>query len=300
MSEQRSEAFVVCGREIYSRDVENIQEVTRLCSGLSLSELAHTVCEHLSWTTASGRHKLKASEKLLLKLAAAGMIELPTKQLQPKPKQKVSWTKATDSRAEISGKLSVLGAGLEIASQRSDKNLWNEYVDRYHMLGVKKPFGCRLRYFIVCDSGPLGCILLAGAAKSMSVRDNWIGWSDETRLKNLPWIVNNTRMLIFPWVRVKHLASHVLGQLKRRVREDWLEHFGYRPLMLETFVDPAHFDGTSYRAAGWHYLGNTTGEGLRRSGREYKTTPKMLFVKPLVKNFREQLCSELKGREAVE
>ena len=89
MSEQRSVAFVVCGREIYNTEVENIQEVTRLCCGLSLSELAHTVCEHLSWTTASGRHKLKASEKLLLQLASAGMIALPTKQLQPKSKQKI-------------------------------------------------------------------------------------------------------------------------------------------------------------------------------------------------------------------
>ena len=301
MSEQRNVAFVVCGREICNREVENIREVTRLCYGLSLSELAHTVCEHLSWTTASGRHKLKASEKLLEQLAAVGMIELPTKQLQPKSKQKISWTKATDPRAEISGELSVLGAvNLEIASRRSDKDLWNEYVDRYHMLGFKKPFGCRLRYFIVSERGPLGCILLAGAAKSMGVRDNWIGWSDETRLRNLPWIVNNTRQLIFPWVNVPNLASHVLGQLKRRVREDWHEYFGYRPLMLETFVDPSHFDGTSYRAAGWICLGTTTGEGLRRPGREYKTTPKMLFVKPLVKDFREQLCSELKGREAVE
>lgn len=301
MSGKGEVAFVVSGREIYSRDIENIQEVTRLCSGLSLSELAHTVCEHLSWTTASGRHKLKASAKLLEQLATEGMIELPTKQLQPKPKQKISWTKATESRAEIFGELSILGAvKLEIISGRDEKNLWNEYVDRYHMLGFKKPFGCRLRYFIVCQRGPIGCILLSGAAKSMGVRDNWIGWSDERRLKNLSWIVNNTRYLIFPWVKVRHLASHALGQLAKRVREDWFDHFGYRPLMLETFVDPAHFDGTSYRAAGWTYLGETTGEGLRRPGREYKTTPKMLFVKPLVKDFREQLCSDLKGREAVE
>ncbi len=301
MSGQRNVAFVVCGREIYSGDVENIQEVTRLCCGLSLTELARTVCEHLSWTTASGRHKLKASEKLLTQLAAEGMIELPTKQLQPKSKQKIPWTKATEPRAEISGELSVLGAvDLEIASRRGEKNLWNEYVDRYHLLGFKKPFGCRLRYFIVCESGPLGCILLAGAAKSIGVRDKWIGWSNETHLKNLSWIVNNTRYLIFPWVKVRHLASHALGQLAKRVREDWYEHFGYRPLMLESFVDPAHYRGTCYRAAGWTYLGDTTGEGLRRPGREYKTTPKMLFVKPLTKDFREQLCSNLKGREAIE
>lgn len=302
MAENRQAAFVVCGREIYDWDIANIQEVTRLCSGLSLAELARTVCEHLGWMTASGRHKLKASQKLLEKLAAMDMIELPAKQLRKKSKKEIPRTIRTEPRAGISGELSVLGkVDLKIVSRGSDKELWNEYVDRYHMLGFKKPFGCRLRYFIVSDSGDeLGCILLAGAAKSLGVRDGWIGWSDETRLKNLPWIVNNTRYLIFPWVQVRHLASHALGQLARRVREDWHEHFGYRPLVMETFVDPAHYQGTCYRAAGWSYLGNTTGEGLRRPGREYKTTPKMLFVKPLTIDFRKQLCSELKGREAIE
>lgn len=301
MSDERSAVLVTCGREISARDIKNIKEVIGLCTGLSREELAHTVCEHLSLVTASGRHKMKACLRFLEKLNDFGEIQLPAKRVLRPRKNDVVWTTKTTPNSEMKGELSDVGkVELVVVSGKRKKALWNEYVDRYHMLGFKKPFGCRLRYFIVCKRGPLGCILLAGAAKSMGVRDNWIGWSDETRLRNLPWIVNNTRYLIFPWVRVKHLASHVLGHLKRRVRDDWFEHFGYRPLMLETFVDPSHFEGTSYRAAGWTYLGETTGEGLRRPGREYKTTPKMLFVKPLVKDFREQLCSELKGREAVE
>lgn len=302
MSENRSAVFVACGREIRSHEIENIQEVVGLCTGLSREELAHTICEHMDFVTASGRHKVKACLHLLEKLDGLGEIQLPAKQVQKHRKRDVVWTTKTAPRSPMTGKLSDVGEiELEVVSDKSTKALWNEYVDRYHMLGFKKPFGCRIRYFIVAQSGDeLGCILLAGAAKSMGVRDKWIGWSDEARLKNLPWIANNTRQLIFPWVRVKHLASHVLGQLARRVREDWYEHFGYRPLMLETFVDPAHFNGTSYRAAGWTYLGDTKGRGLCRPGREYKTTPKMLFVKPLTKNFRDQLCGELKGREAVE
>ena len=301
MSEQKPGRVFTCGREINARDITNIKEVVRLCSGLSQEELAHTICEHLSFVTASGRHKMKACLRLLEKLDNFGEIQLPAKRIQKPKKSEIVWTSKTAPRSSISVELSEVGKiELAVVLDKRAKTLWNEYVDRYHMLGFKKPFGCRLRYFIVSKRGPLGCVLLAGAAKSMGVRDKWIGWSDETRLKNLPWIVNNTRYLIFPWVRVKHLASHVLGQLKKRVREDWFEHFGYRPLMLETFVDPSHFEGTSYRAAGWIYLGDTTGEGLRRPGREYKTTPKMLFVKPLVKDFRKQLCGELKGREAVE
>jgi hypothetical protein len=302
MSEQPRAILVACGREIGARDIENIKEVVGLCSGLSQEELAHTICEHLSLVTASGRHKMKGCLRLLEKLEDLGEIRLPAKRVLKPQKSDIAWTTKTAPRREINGELSDVGkVRLEVVSCKRKKALWNEYVDRYHMLGFKKPFGCRIRYFIVSGGGDeLGCILLAGAAKSMGVRDKWIGWSDEIRLKNLPWVVNNTRYLIFPWVRVKHLASHALGRLKRRVREDWHEHFGYRPLLLETFVDPAHFDGTSYRAAGWIYLGNTTGEGLRRPGRKYQTTPKMLFVTPLTTDFRERLCGELKGREAVE
>lgn len=298
----RSVVFNAGGREIYDRDIEGIQEVTRVCGGLSRKELAHTVCDHLSWVTASGRHKIDACMKLLKKLEAMGTIVLPAKQEhKPPPRIIISPKSRTAPRAAVCGELSDVGeVTLTIASVTGDKDLWNEYVDRYHMLGYKRPFGCRIRYFIVSPKGELGCILLAGAAKSMGARDEWIGWSDKTRLKNLPWIVNNTRFLIFPWVRVAHLASHVLGQLARRARDDWYDSFGYRPLMMETFVDPAHYRGTCYLAAGWTYLGKTTGEGLRRPGREYKTQPKMLFVKPLVKDFREQLCSALKGRKAVE
>jgi hypothetical protein len=293
--------LVASGREINARDIKNIKEVVLLYSGLSQEELAHTICEHLSLVTASGRHKMKGCLRLLEKLDELGEIQLPAKRVLRPRKKDIAWTTKTTPRSEMKGELSDIGkVELEVVSCKSKKALWNEYVDRYHMLGFKKPFGCRIRYFIVSQYGELGCILLAKAAKSMGVRDKWIGWSNETRLRNLPWIVNNTRYLIFPWVHVRHLASHVLGHLARRVRDDWDERFGYRPLLLETFVDPAHYQGTCYLAAGWSHLGNTTGEGLRRPGREYKTTPKMVFAKPLVKDFREQLCCELKGREAVE
>jgi len=116
-------------------------------------------------------------------------------------------------------------------------------------------------------------------------------------MRNLPWIVNNSRFLIFPWVDVPHLASHVLGRIARRVRDDWYERFGYRPVMLETFVDPKLYEGTCYRAAGWIKLGETDGHGLVRPGCTYSTSPKVIFVQPLVADFRTLLCSEsLQGR----
>ncbi|MCP3908046.1 MAG: DUF4338 domain-containing protein, partial [Oceanicoccus sp.] len=146
-------------------------------------------------------------------------------------------------------------------------------------MGYKKPFGYVQRYFIEAGLHRLGCVFLSGPAKALTARDHWIGWSDRQRLKNLPW------------VRVANLASHVLGQLARRVADDCEECWGYRPVLLETFVDPVHFHGGCYRAAGWELLGRTTGAGMVRPGKQYKTTPKLIFAKPLQRNFRRLLCS---------
>jgi len=116
-------------------------------------------------------------------------------------------------------------------------------------------------------------------------------------LQNLAWVVNNSRFLIFPWVSVKNLASHVLGQINRQITKHWQEHWGYRPLLIGTFVDPARYQGTCYKAANWQHVGMTTGQGLVRKNKTYTTRPKKIFVTPLAENFRELLCSEeLVGR----
>jgi hypothetical protein len=103
-------------------------------------------------------------------------------------------------------------------------------------------------------------------------------------------VVNNSRFLIFPHVRVPHLASHVLGQLARRARADWRDHWGFEPLLLETFVDPRHHAGTCYRAAGWQLLGQTSGRGLARPGQSYHSTPRQVWVKPLTSDGHASLC----------
>ncbi|NMQ05769.1 DUF4338 domain-containing protein, partial [Candidatus Accumulibacter phosphatis] len=97
--------------------------------------------------------------------------------------------------------------------------------------------------------------------------------------------------LIFPHVRVPHLASHVLGQLARRTRADWLDHWGFEPWLLETFVDPRHHAGTCYRAAGWQWLGETSGRGLARPGQSYHSTPRQVWVKPLTSDYCDRLCA---------
>ncbi len=303
MHEEAKSSIVQGGREVSADEIELIRKTVGPLQGLSRRELVHTVCEHLEWFAATGAYKLDSCAKLLEKLEAQGRIQLPTKRAK-RNYRKCSYvlTPRTDPQPEICGELSeVKPVELKLVADQEESSTFNEYVERYHYLGYKKPFGCRLRYFLVSSQGQLGCLLLAGAAKSITVRDKWVGWNEQQRLRNIAWVVNNSRFLIFPWVRVRHLASHVLGMLTRRVSQDWYERWGYRPVLMETFVDPARYQGTSYRAAGWSFLGQTTGEGLIRPGRSYTTTPKLVYVRGLDHDFRSKLCSEnLVGRVACE
>ena len=288
-------SVVCCGREITSRELQELQETVELFYGLSRWELAHTICEHLQWITATGANKVHACLKLLDKLEAQGVIRLPAKRRWQKQKTKKPSTPTdkTNPHSKICATLAdIAQVHLKLALAKDESSLFNQYVDRYHYLGYKKPFGCFLRYFIVSNQAVLGCVLFSGAAKSLRARDQWIGWTEKQRLQNLPWVVNNSRFLILPWVKVRYLASHVLGQVVKRLRQDWYERWGYCPVLSETFVDPARFQGTCYQAAGWTNLGKTTGKGLSRPGYLYTSTPKLIYVQPLVKDFRLKLCSD--------
>ncbi len=294
MPEAHPPPLVQCGRTFQPAELALICTTVEYLPGLTRTELARTLCEHLKWRTATGRPKLDACRKLLEKLALQGQLRLPSKRAYTKfAGGKIRRVYSTESEPgePRQGPLKALGeVWLEVVASRARSRLWNEYVDRYHYLGYRRPFGCAVRYFVGCEQGLLGCVLLAGAAKAVTVRDQWIGWSDSQRLQRLAWVVNNTRFLVFPWIQIRHLASHVLGQLRRRVQEDWQRLWGYQPVLLETFVDPQRFRGTCYRAAGWIELGRTSGEGLRRPGRTYTSTPKRIFVRPLMREFRRQLC----------
>ena len=283
------------GRPITPAELEAARQTVRLCSGLSRLELARTICEHWDWVTASGSHKVTACLKVLEEWEQQGLLRLPGKRRMTRwntdQASGAVLTKRTEPGAPRVGRLSEVGSVcLEVVRGPGASRLWNEYVDRYHYLGYRQPVGCFLRYFIQSAAGWLGCVLMAGAAKAMRRRDQWIGWERPCRRDNLPWVINNTRLLIFPWVRLRHLGSHVLGQLARRVGADWQERWGYRPLLMETFVDPLQFQGTCYQAAGWIELGRTTGRGLARAGGVYQSTPKIIYVKALAEDVRERLC----------
>lgn len=287
------------GREIKGEELDVIQETVRLFPYLSRSELAKTISEHLCWFTASGRCKRDACLKLLERLEAEGCVRLPEKRAtSPRKRPGIVFTGRTEPKAEICGSVGEIAPiRVELVNGGQQRRLWAEYVSRFHYLGYRKPFGCSLFYFIESPHGLLGCLLFQGAAKALRVRDEWIGWTKGQRLRNLAWVINNSRFLIFPWVKVKNLGSHSLGQALRRIRDDWEERWGYRPVLAESFVDPERYEGISYKADNWVYLGKTTGRGLPRNGKSYTSSPKKVFVRALVSDFRALLCSEqLHGR----
>ena len=161
----------------------------------------------------------------------------------------------------------------------SQRQLWCEYVDRYHYLGYRIPFGAQLRYFIQSgiDQASLGCLQFSSPAWRMAARDQWIGWSDEQRRRNLQKIISNSRFLIFPWVQVKNLASSVLSLAAKTVPHDWIDCYGRRPVLMETLVDEKQYNGTCYQAANWVCVGETTGRGRMDRQNKRKGWPSKIF-----------------------
>jgi hypothetical protein len=285
--------WVHCGRVFSATEIAELCATVAWLPGLARKELAATVCEHLGWTTLTGTAKISACLEFLERLQAAGLLVLPA--LRPSPPRRCappSASVAPVAEPAVHCALSALApVSLEVVRDATRVAQWDALVARWHPLGFQGAFGYRLRYFITAGDRRLGCVLLSGAARAVAVRDRWIGWTAQARRENLARVVNNSRFLIFPHVRVPHLASHVLGQLARRARADWLDHWGFEPLLLETFVDPRHYAGTCYRAAGWQLLGATSGRGLARPGQSYHSTPRQVWVKPLTSDCCDRLCA---------
>ena len=288
---------LVSGRHFSFQELIEVVETVRMFPRLSRRELAQTICENLEWVTPGGKNKIASCTQLLNKLEAQGLIELPEKQLESShdPSSPIDFSDRTEEGAILEGTVRDLGAVyLEPVLGRDAISHWNEYVHRYHALGYRRPFGAHQRYFILSEktAKPLGCLLLAAAAWALSPRDRWIGWDKNDRSQRLNLVLNNSRFLIFPWVRVKNFASKALSLAVKRIRADWHQRYGYSPVLLETFIDPEEYRGTCYRAANWIYLGRTQGRGRMDRYKERPLSRKDIYVYPLAKNFRASLRGE--------
>jgi hypothetical protein len=168
--------------------------------------------------------------------------------------------------------------------------LFQFLLQRYHYLGHRNCVGENLKYLVRERHGrPVACLLFGSAAWQCQPRDAFIGWTPEARRCQLPRLTNNTRFLILPWVRVPHLASHILSRVTRCLSHDWQAKYGHPIDLLETFVERDRFAGTAYRAAGWIALGATTGRGRNGPGRAPQGPVKEVYLQPLSADFRRRL-----------
>lgn len=285
--------------EVRGEDVVYIRRFLADFPSLSRSEAILTLSEHLGWTTLAGEPKEDAARSLLEQLDQAEEIHLPPlKSSGPgsgktRRRSEPAVLIAPEPPPTLQCALAELSpVRLRLVSERHDVTHVNACLQHFHPLGYAKPFGFYARYLIESKAGALGCILLSGATRALLARDQHIGWSPAQRRRNLPWVINNSRFLIFPSVNVPHLASHVLAQLARQLPDDWQCCWSYRPLLLETFVDPAYYRGSCYLGAGWEALGHTSGRGLARPGRSYQSSPKLILIKPLHREWRQRLASD--------
>ena len=285
-----------CVQIVKNQQLFEIAEIIETFPNLSRTELANTVCELFSWKRPTGRLKSVECRKFLERLDEKGTISLPAcrKQYANRGAAEVQRTGKADIQPTISAGLKELSPILLIGVEtREQRQLWYEYVDRYHYLGYQVPFGAQLRYFIKSGANDdiLGCFQFSSPAWKMAPRDRWIGWTDEQRKVNLQKIINNSRFLIFPWVSVKNLASSVLALVVKTIPDAWQRCYGYRPVLMETLVDRKRFKGTCYKAANWIYMGQTTGRGrMDRDNNQQGASVKEIFVYPLTPRFRQELA----------
>ena len=300
MSEPALPPLSFAGREFSSADLELIRQITSDFAGLGITEIARTACELLEWKRPSGGLKNPECRRLIEHLAGQGLLRLPERRGCGAPgPRRVARTVRGESPAEICGsagefaplRLEVVRGGQ--ADHSGNHALFKELLDRHHYLGYRVPFGASLRYLVCSERAPenvLACLLWSSPAWRMAARDAWIGWNDGERARNLQYIVNNSRFLILPGVRVKGLASKILAAGARQLPADWEKLYGYRPLLLETLVDAERFRGTCYRAANWIKLGQTTGRGrLDREHALHGAAVKDLYVYPLCRHVGERL-----------
>ncbi len=282
-----------CGRRFTRKQLARVQETVQTFSTLSRGELALTVCEHLEWKTPTGSLKIQSCLSLLESLEAIDVISLPRKRVTKTRVRRVPSFDEHPASPPVECPLSsVTPITLRLVRSREDRERWKAYLQTYHYLGYKHPFGAHLGYFIVSEARQqeLGCLVFsASAAWALAPRDQWIGWDKKHREKLLQLILSNDRFLIFPWVKVPHLASHALSLVTKRIADDWVRLHGYRPALIETFVDPSRFSGTCYRAANWQHLGQTQGRGLDDRRHEHPKSKKDIYMYPLQSDWRESL-----------
>ena len=279
-------------RVITSEDIAFIRQLIAENPGDSRRRLSAKLCEAWQWKQANGALRDMVCRGLLLLLHRAGEIELPPirfRTLNPFVRREAPAPMLIDT-TPIAGALSALRPiELQQVRRTADEPLFNSLMEQYHYLSYEQPVGEHLKFLAWAKGRPIACIAWGSAPRHLGSRDRYIGWSAEARRRNIRFLAYNTRFLILPWVRVPHLASHILGRMAATLSDDWQAMYHHPVYFAETFIDPERFRGTCYRAANWVPMGLTTGRGKADQTHRPNRSIKEVLGLPLTPRFRELL-----------
>ena len=282
------------GRQIRAADVAFLRQLISDHPGLSRCALSVRVCEAWHWIQPNGQWRDQVCRSLLLRLHREGHIELPAPRRQVVNnaiRHRHVRTVAEVDSTPIEGSLRSMGPlDIRLVRRTEGEDLFAQLLRDHHYLGYSRPVGEHLKYLVLAGRRPVACLGWGSAPLKLDLRDCFVGAPKESYRHHLHLIAYNSRTLILPWVRVPHLASHLLSRVARRIASDWRALYGHPVVLLESFVDIERFAGTCYRAANWQCVGRSEGRGTKsRSGA--RTSIKELWVYPLGRNFRAQLLA---------
>jgi hypothetical protein len=283
------------GRDISEGQIAEIRSLIASHPDWHRTRLSAELAQNWNWRSAAGQLQDMAARSLLLKLERRGWIALPPRQFQFYPRRRLIPAQEAlplelppidEPLAEL------LPLRVEaVPAGHPDRAVFSRYLSQHHYLGYGGPVGETLSYLVRDRRGrDLACALFGAAAWKTKPRDVWIGWDDQTRARRLSGVANQQRFLILPWVRVAHLASHLLARLTRRLAADWLAKYAHPVHLAETFVDRDRFHGTCYRAANWICVGQTQGRSRQDRTRSLRVPVKDIYLYPLTRRWRTLLC----------
>jgi hypothetical protein len=294
------ESFTCQGRIVQPTDISWLQSWIDDNSSWSRFRLARELCKLWDWSTPTGQLKDFAARSFLLKLMTRGLITLPPVRTEKQRVRGYACSIVTPVVAlqEPSAIVSSLACLTPISvvipeSGSPEEHLCHHFLATHHYLGFQRTVGENLKYVVKdCHGRYLACLLFGAAAWKTRPRDQFIGWTDAVRTRSLSGVTNNTRFLILPWVRVPHLASHLLAIILKRISADWCHKYGHPLHLIETFVERDRFRGTCYKAANWKLVGQTKGRSRQDQYATMSVPVKDIYLYPLTPKFREFLCHE--------
>jgi hypothetical protein len=283
---------IYCGREFSAQEIQAIRHLIEQQPGLRRAALSRKLCELFGWVQPNGQLKDMTCRVALLRMQADGLITLPASRMsRPRSRAHFPPTPATDAQTALVQPVHELAElTLRRPADTTASRLWNEYIARYHYLGYTPLSGSQLRYNVFAGDRLVALLSFGASAWKLAARESFIGWHEPQRRCNLQLVVNNARFLILPWIQSKGLASKILALAARQLPHDWHQRYGYRPVLLETFVESARHRGTCYKAANWIHVGQTTGRGKKCPVHEAVIPVKDIWLYPLRKDFRATLC----------